>query len=108
MKKITVILAFLTFWFGQSQILEPVTWTTSVEKISDTEFVLVSKASIKEGWHLYSQDVPEGGPIPTTFSYDNSNGTFNLQGKTDEPEGHVVDDPVFNMKIKFFDRRCLI
>ena len=107
MKKITLIIAVFTFWFGQSQILEPVKWATSVEKISDTEFVLVSTATIKEGWHLYSQDVPQGGPIPTTFSYDNANNTFKTIDKTLEKDGHIVDDPVFQMKIKFFDKTAV-
>ena len=98
MKKLILIFAVFTFWFGQSQILEPVKWSTSVEKISDTEFVLISTATIKEGWHLYSQDVPEGGPIPTTFSYNNANNTFKTLDKTIEKGGHIIDDPVFQQK----------
>lgn len=103
MKKLIFVIAFLSFVFGNSQILEPVKWTTSVEKISDTEYVLLSKATIEKGWHLYSQNVPENGPIPTTFIYDDSEGNFKIVGNTDEEEGHTVDDPVFMMKIKFFE-----
>ena len=47
-----------------SQIHDPVKWNTTVEKVSDTEYDLVLKATIDSGWHLYSQNVPEGGPIP--------------------------------------------
>ena len=62
---------FLTFSLGIfSQIEDPLQWSTSVEKVSDTEFILVATATIEEGWHLYSQDVPEDGPIPTTFTFD--------------------------------------
>ena len=68
-----------------------------------TKYKLISKASIDSGWHLYSQDVPEDGPIPTTFSYNDENGGFNIIGNTSEEEGHTVDDPVFEMKIKFFE-----
>ncbi|WP_136480941.1 protein-disulfide reductase DsbD family protein [Cognatitamlana onchidii] len=90
-----------------SQILEPVKWSTSVEKVSETEYKLISKASIEAGWHLYAQEVPEDGPLPTTFTYDNSLGTFNLKGKTLEENGHVVDDPVFEMRIKFFENTAV-
>ncbi|WP_047246674.1 protein-disulfide reductase DsbD family protein [Maribacter thermophilus] len=103
----TKTLLFLALLIIQSyvsaQILDPVKWSTSVEKISDTEYKLISRASIDPGWHLYSQNVPEDGPIPTTFSYLNEDASFKLIGGTIEEEGHTVDDPVFNMKIKFFE-----
>jgi thiol:disulfide interchange protein len=103
MKKFILLLTLLAFAIGNSQILEPVKWSTSVEKISDTEFNLVAKATVESGWHLYSQNVPEDGPIPTTFTFDDANGAFKIVGNTLEEEGHTVDDPVFKMKIKFFE-----
>ncbi len=104
MKKVTLAIFIFTIWFGQAQILEPVKWTTSVEKISDTEYILISKATIEKRWHLYSQNVPDGGPIPTTFIYDDANGTLIFSGDTEEEEGITIDDPVFEMKIKLFDK----
>ncbi|OBQ55566.1 thioredoxin family protein [Tamlana sp. s12] len=103
MKNILIALAFLTCGFVNSQVLDPVKWTTSVEKISDTEYNLIATANIDAGWHLYSQVVPEGGPIATTFIYDNSEENFTLNGNTVEGEGHTVQDPVFEMEIKYFD-----
>jgi len=103
-----LIFLFLTFTLGIfSQIEDPLQWSTSVEKVSDNEFILVSKATIEEGWHLYSQEVPEDGPIPTTFSFDTSQENFSLVGKTSEQKGHTVDDPVFEMKIKFFENSAI-
>ncbi|MFD1293010.1 cytochrome c biogenesis protein CcdA [Lutibacter holmesii] len=85
-----------------AQIHDPVKWATSTEKISDTEFDLVITANIDHNWHLYSQNVPEDGPIPTSFAFTTSDG-FELIGDTSEEEGHTVDDPVFGMKIKYFE-----
>ena len=104
MKRTASLLALLLliFQWGFSQILEPVEWSTSVEKISDDTYILVSKTNIEKGWHLYAQDVPEDGPIPTTFSY-NLDEEVVLLGLTKELEGHIVDDPVFLMKIKYFE-----
>ncbi len=108
MKKNCILLfALFIYTLGYSQILEPVKWQTSVEKISENEYDLIAKAIIESGWHLYSQDVPEDGPIPTTFSYDDANGALKFIGNTDESEGHVVDDPVFQMKIKFFEKEAV-
>jgi len=103
MKNLILLLTLFSFAIGNSQISDPVKWKTSVEKLSDTEYMLVSKATIETGWHLYSQNVPEDGPIPTTFTYDDSEGDFKISGNTSEEEGHTVDDPVFEMKIKFFE-----
>ncbi|CDF79558.1 cytochrome c-type biogenesis protein DsbD, protein-disulfide reductase [Formosa agariphila KMM 3901] len=103
MKNILIALAFLTCGFVYSQVLDPVKWTTSVEKVSDTEYNLIATAHIDAGWHLYSQVVPEGGPIATTFIYDNSEENFILNGNTVEGEGHTVHDPIFEMEIKYFD-----
>ncbi|WP_323789441.1 protein-disulfide reductase DsbD family protein [Psychroserpens sp.] len=90
---------------AKAQVYEPVKWKTSVEKISDTEFDLISTATIEKNWHLYAQSVPEDGPIPTTFSY-KTTSDFETVGDTSEDEGHTVDDPVFQMKIKFFEDKA--
>ncbi len=107
MKKLFIyVLTTLAFVLGvQGQVLKPVKWTTSVEKASDTEYILIAKASIEEGWHLYSQNVPEDGPIATVFTFE-TNKDFELNGKVSEDKGKTVDDPVFMMKIKFFENNA--
>ena len=103
MKNLILFLALCFGFNAFSQIFEPIKWETSVEKISDSEYKLITKASIDTGWHLYSQNVPEDGPIPTTFTFDDADGTIQILGKTIEDEGHTVDDPVFEMKITYFE-----
>lgn len=103
MKKLIIALAFLTAGIAQAQVLEPVKWTTSVEKISDSEYQLIATATIDAKWHLYSQTVPEGGPVPTTFSFQ-GNSNYLKKGNTIEEKGHTIKDPIFNMEIKFFEK----
>ncbi|MDO6739012.1 cytochrome c biogenesis protein CcdA [Wenyingzhuangia sp. 2_MG-2023] len=107
MKKLILIFSLLCVTFGNSQIVEPVKWQTSVEKISESKYMLIAKANIEAGWHLYSQNVPENGPIPTTFMFDDENGAFKIVGNTIEEEGHTIDDPIFEMKIKFFEKNAI-
>ncbi|MCK5814495.1 MAG: cytochrome C biogenesis protein [Flavobacteriaceae bacterium] len=103
MQKIKVGILFLFFGvISQAQIIAPVKWTTSVEKVSDIEYVLVATATIDTGWHLYSQNVPEDGPIPTSFIFEGSSN-FLKKGNTKEEKGHTIDDPIFEMQIKYFD-----
>ncbi len=102
-----IIFIFLGFATSSAQIFDPIEWSTSVEKLSETEYKLVSMAVIEEGWHLYSQDVPKDGPIPTQFTYDEQAGSVILLGGTMEQEGHTVNDPIFNMEIKFFEKEAV-
>jgi thiol:disulfide interchange protein DsbD len=103
MKKLVLVLFLIGISISSyAQIHNPVKWSTSVNKISATEYDLIIKAQIEENWHLYSQNVPEDGPIPTNFTFEGSKD-FELVGKPTEEKGHIVDDPVFGMKIKYFD-----
>lgn len=89
-----------------AQIHDPVKWSTSVEKISDTKYDLIATATIEAKWHLYSQNVPDNGPIPTSFLFKTSSD-FKLMGKTSEEKGHTVHDPVFDMEIKYFENKAV-
>jgi thiol:disulfide interchange protein DsbD len=104
MKKfLSFLLISFTLLTGlKAQIYDPVKWNTSVEKVSDSTYYLVTIATIESGWHLYSQNVPDGGPIPTTFLY-KTNEHFELIKNTTEPNGIEVDDQVFDMRIKYFE-----
>ena len=65
MRKIIVaLLVFLAFAQGNSQILDPVKWTTKIEKKSETNYILTFNGIIENEWHMYSQFTPEGGPLP--------------------------------------------
>lgn len=85
----------------------PVKWSTSVEKISDKEYVLKAQAVIQSGWHLYGQYIEEGGPSRTAFTFKNTKKNFELVGKTTEEKGHEVVDKIFDMKIKYFEDKAL-
>lgn len=111
MKKLQTYLFYL-IWFllisgANGQILKPVKWTTAVNKISGQEYELVIKAKIDNNWHLYSQLVPEGGPIPTTFYFKDSLKAYQFIGKTQEGKGHDSFDNVFQMNIKYFEKESV-
>lgn len=103
MKNLLLLLLLITT-VSYSQILEPVKWTTETKKITATEYDLIINASIEKNYHLYSQKVPEDGPLPTIFIFEESND-YELIGNTTEEKGHTVHDPVFNLKIKYFETK---
>ena len=105
MKKIMLLIALFISAVSFSQIHNPVKWSTSVVAVSESKYDLVVQASIESGWHLYSQNVPENGPIPTSFTFP-KNPAYELVGKVSEETGKTVNDPIFNMKIKFFENKA--
>ncbi len=89
------------------QILDPIDWKFSYEKTGDEEFTLVFTADIEKRWHLYSQHLPEGGPIPTSFSFETS-GNYRLLGGVEEiSEAEVKYDPSFGMDLTMFSNEAV-
>ncbi|WP_377612520.1 MULTISPECIES: protein-disulfide reductase DsbD domain-containing protein [Olivibacter] len=91
---------------AQSQILKPVKWSYAAKKINASEAVLYLKATIDDGWHLYSQHIAEGGPIKTSIKFAPSS-SFTLIGKTIEPKPTTTFEKVFNMKVSFFSKQVI-
>ncbi len=65
-----IALSFLLLTLSAgAQIYNPVTWDFNYEKKSGIGYELIFTATIEKGSHIYAMDIPEGGPIPTTFSF---------------------------------------
>ncbi|KUJ60380.1 disulfide bond formation protein DsbD [Flavobacteriaceae bacterium CRH] len=106
-KKIFLTGLFLLFsLFTTAQVYNPVKWKMSVEKISDTEYELKMNAKIQETWHLYSQNVPDGGPLATHFTFEKS-ANYKVIGEVIEESGKIINDPVFKLQIKFFEKETI-
>ncbi len=109
MKKILfLLLAFLAFTTGNSQMKKPVKWTAKTEKISDTEFNLIMNASIEEGWHMYSQFTPEGGPLAITLTFKNQKGNFELIGKAKETPYKKQFNKDFEVDEYYFENKATL
>ncbi|NHM02587.1 protein-disulfide reductase DsbD family protein [Flavobacterium difficile] len=102
MKKIFSLLTLLIAFFGTAQIVEPVKWSSSVVKVSDTELDLIITANIEDEWHLYSQFTPEGGATPLVFTYKNQRGNYQLVGKTKEGKYKKAYSDIFEIDEYFF------
>lgn len=88
-------------------ILQPVHWTGEIHKISDAEFNLVYHAKMDEGWHIYSQFLEDGGPIPTEFLFDEK-GQVTVIGKNKEEGPQRVEgmDENFGMNVVYFNKEA--
>lgn len=87
-------------------VSDAVKWTHSVERKSDTERILVFKATIGSGWHMYATSIPEGGPQPTTLLVDKIAGA-QLVGKLYSPTAPIEKfDNMFEMQIGYFEDKA--
>lgn len=109
MKK-NFLLLLLSIFFIQftttAQVVEPVKWKLIPTSKGDGKFELKFYATIDNGWYLYSQTVEPGGPLPTTFYFDEVEGV-KLVGDIAE-NGKVKEgfDAIFEMNVKKFEQKA--
>lgn len=109
MRKFTfLLLAFLAFANGNAQDVDPVKWTTKIEKKSTNHYVLTFEGVIEDDWHLYSQFTPEGGPLALELIFKNQKGNFNRVGKAKESKTRTAFNDVFGVNETFFEKKVQI
>jgi thiol:disulfide interchange protein DsbD len=95
-----------------AQIREPVKWKMAM--LGDS--ALVFSAQIRKGWHIYDMKMPEGGPLPTVFTFETTEGA-QLTGQVTTATrlttqysqlfrmqiSHYEGDPVFIQPLRLTD-----
>ncbi len=106
MKRFLFIL--VTLFIGLSshaQIMEPVKWSFASKQDGD-QVKLIFKATIDQGWHLYDTKLPEGGPVPTSFHF-NDNANIEFVGEmTTNPQPIDKFDETFQMDLRYFSNQA--
>ena len=81
----------------------PVHFTVSQKKVSDTEIDVVFKGTIAKGWHVYSPDIPADGPIPATITTEKAEGV-KAEGKLRASGKEIKEyDQIFGMQLRYFE-----
>ncbi|MFO7978208.1 MAG: cytochrome c biogenesis protein CcdA [Bacteroidales bacterium] len=102
LKKATLYLWLLLISaMASAQILEPVQWSFSSEKIEDNRYELRFMASIDDGWSIYGTDLPDGGPIATSIDFQEATG-YQTVGELQFPAPKTKYDPNFDMELSMF------
>ena len=101
-KSIFSILLLLFAVVVQAQIQEPVKFKSELKTLQAGEAEVVFTGTIDKGWHVYSTDLGDGGPISATFNVESISGA-ELVGKL-KPVGKEVAafDKLFEMKVRYF------
>ena len=97
-----LIVGMLFCMSSYSQIIEPVKWKVSMQgEGNEKEFVF--HAYIEDGWHLYATDIPSGGPIPTSFSFDEISNVSLKGDITPSKRPHEEYSALFDMKLGWYN-----
>lgn len=103
MKKLFYLLTFTVLSLAiQAQILTPVKWKISLSDSETAEKTIVFSAKIDKGWHLYDMNLPEGGPISTSFHFETLDGAELIGEPTASKKATEVFDEQFQMNLRWF------
>ena len=91
---------FLMATGAKAQVLNPVKWAYAAKKINATEAVVMLKATIDNGWHIYSQS--SGGGLKTSFAFKPSKD-YTVVGKTIEPKAINKYEPALKTSVSYFE-----
>ena len=101
MRRLIFVLAVFLAGALNAQVIEPIKWSFSHTQ-DGNEAELVFTATMDAGWHLYDTYLPEGGPIPTEFIFDDPS-LFELVGDLQKsPEPVEKFDQIFMLNLRFF------
>ena len=103
MRKILSICLLLIAVVAQAQIQEPVKFKSELKTLAAGEAEIVFTATIDKGWHVYSTDLGDGGPISATFNVEKISGAT-VVGKL-QPKGKEIAsyDKLFEMNVRYFE-----
>lgn len=103
MRKILSICLLLIAVVAQAQIQEPVKFKSELKTLAAGEVEIVFTATIDKGWHVYSTDLGDGGPISATFNVEKISSAT-VVGKL-QPKGKEIAsyDKLFEMNVRYFE-----
>jgi thiol:disulfide interchange protein DsbD len=105
MKKIiSSTILFLIALSAMAQMMDPVHFTSQLKLLKEGEAELVFSATIDPGWHVYSTNLGNDGPIAASFN------TVKMEGA--EPVGKLQArgseikkyDKLFDMELRYFEK----
>ena len=101
MKKYILSVFCLLTLFAQAQILEPIHWTAGELQVTDSLVELQLTATIDKDWHLYSTELPDGGPKATTFIVDGATVLELVPSQMPQ----MAYDENFGMMLSYFEKQ---
>ena len=105
MRRLITTIAILTFVLGISaQISNPVHFSAQLKTGSGADAEIVFTAKIDAGWHVYSTELGNNGPISATFNAVKMDGVETI-GKLQARGKEIKQyDKLFEMELRYFEQ----
>ena len=103
-KLLSTLFMMLMVLAMQAQMLTPIHFTTQLKELKGGEAELIFSATIDQGWHVYSTDLGDGGPVSAAFHIVKMDGAQTV-GKL-QARGHEIKqyDKLFDMDLRYFEK----
>ncbi len=85
--------------------LDVLSWKATLEDKGTAEKKIIVTAKIKDGWHLYDQNMPADGPNSTEFTFYKLEGAKKVGGFVATSKPHEEYDKQFEMTLRFFEKK---
>lgn len=86
-----------------AQMHNPVSMSVTQNKLSDTEFEIVFSGKADAGWHVYSTDIPDGGPTAATIDFEEQTGVEPVGKLMPKGQVHTAFDKMFVMEVSYME-----
>ena len=100
------LLVGLMVLVAQGQMVNPVHFSSQLKKLKGNEGEIIFSATVDDGWHVYSTDMGNDGPISATFNVVKMEGAEPVGKLT--PRGNIIKqyDKMFGMELRFFEKKA--
>ena len=104
---VRLFLLFIGLFTFSLHSQEPVSWSNSIEKISENKYKLIFDAKIEKGWYLYSTKKIKDGPFPTSFNYTSDSTKIIFRDVVSKSKPNIEYDKFFEIDLEFFEKNIV-
>lgn len=101
-KLVSILLLSMITFMVQAQILDRVKWQVELEDSGAAEKTLVFTVTCEPGWHVYDMNLPAGGPVSTSFTFETTEGVELIGSPSASVEPTTAYDETFEMELRWY------
>ena len=102
---LNIIITTLVSLSANAQMFDPVHFTSELRMRQHNEGDIIFSATIDGGWHVYSNNIPEGGPTPASFHKVTMKGMETAGALRTSTTPVKVFDEMFQMEVRYFEHK---
>ncbi len=102
----TVVLLISIMGAVFAQMEQHINWKFSTKMLEGNKVEVICEASVDEGWHVYSSDLPDNTAIPTSIEIEESDAYVVVEGIEEMPAPTKYYDDSYKAELKWFEGKA--